>query len=410
MRRAPSARRARRGSSAGRIRDSRWRNRSPESAAAAPPPAARTRATASASRLPWPQISTAGVAHRRLDPVMSRSHYLCCMPPGRIRQLPAHDPARPPRSAAAALRRPGRSTRCSARCRRCSARVPHPVVLAGRAIALVRPPPQPPSRGERRAAGARHPHRRSCWSASPAALGWASRSVLCRDAADRLRWSRRWSIAVLLAQRSLYDHVAAVGAALLHGGARRRAGWRSAISSAAIPASLDGPWRRARRDRIASPRISATAWWRRRSGTLLLGLPGLFAYKMANTLDSMIGHRSAALPRLRLGGGAARRSAQPACRRALAGAADRRRGGVRPRHVGAARRAHHAARRAASTARPMPAGPRRRWPARSASRSPGRGAMPRAIGRRPVARRRHARSATARRHRPRAAAVLPSPA
>jgi adenosylcobinamide-phosphate synthase len=26
---------------------------------------------------------------------------------------------------------------------------------------------------------------------------------------------------------------------------------------------------------------------------LVLGLPGLFAYKMANTLDSMIGHRSA---------------------------------------------------------------------------------------------------------------------
>ena len=37
---------------------------------------------------------------------------------------------------------------------------------------------------------------------------------------------------------------------------------------------------------------------------LLLGLPGLFAYKMANTLDSMIGHRS---PRYRSFGWAAAR-------------------------------------------------------------------------------------------------------
>ncbi len=37
---------------------------------------------------------------------------------------------------------------------------------------------------------------------------------------------------------------------------------------------------------------------------LLLGLPGLFAYKMANTLDSMIGHRS---PRYRAFGWAAAR-------------------------------------------------------------------------------------------------------
>jgi adenosylcobinamide-phosphate synthase len=37
---------------------------------------------------------------------------------------------------------------------------------------------------------------------------------------------------------------------------------------------------------------------------LLLGLPGLFAYKMANTLDSMIGHRT---PRYRSFGSAAAR-------------------------------------------------------------------------------------------------------
>ncbi len=34
--------------------------------------------------------------------------------------------------------------------------------------------------------------------------------------------------------------------------------------------------------------VVAPAFW-----YILLGLPGMFAYKMVNTLDSMIGHRSA---------------------------------------------------------------------------------------------------------------------
>ena len=52
---------------------------------------------------------------------------------------------------------------------------------------------------------------------------------------------------------------------------------------------------------------------------LLLGLPGLFAYKMANTLDSMIGHQTAALSQLWLGGGALRRCSSTWCRRGSAG-------------------------------------------------------------------------------------------
>ncbi len=66
--------------------------------------------------------------------------------------------------------------------------------------------------------------------------------------------------------------------------------------------------------------MTLTAWHERRSKSLaenfsdgvvapvfwylLLGLPGLFAYKMANTLDSMIGHRT---PRYRSFGWAAAR-------------------------------------------------------------------------------------------------------
>ena len=48
-----------------------------------------------------------------------------------------------------------------------------------------------------------------------------------------------------------------------------------------------------------SDAVGAPASW-----YLLLGLPGLFAYKMANTLDSMIGHRT---PRYRSFGWAAAR-------------------------------------------------------------------------------------------------------
>src|SRR5580698_1516674 len=57
------------------------------------------------------------------------------------------------------------------------------------------------------------------------------------------------------------------------------------------PASLDGPGvARAAIESLAenfSDGVVAPAFW-----YLVTGLPGMFAYKMANTLDSMIGHKS----------------------------------------------------------------------------------------------------------------------
>ena len=109
-------------------------------------------------------------------------------------------------------------------------------------------------------------------------------------------------IAVLVAQRSLYEHVAAVAKALNSGGlAAGRRAVRHIVGR--DPASLDAHGVvRAAIESLAenfSDGVVAPAFW-----YLLLGLPGLFAYKMTNTLDSMIGHRS---PRYRSFGWAAAR-------------------------------------------------------------------------------------------------------
>ncbi|HWZ67917.1 MAG TPA: adenosylcobinamide-phosphate synthase CbiB [Stellaceae bacterium] len=97
-------------------------------------------------------------------------------------------------------------------------------------------------------------------------------------------------MAVLVAQRSLYDHVAAVAEALDAGGlAAGRAAVRHIVGR--DPMSLDTHGvARAAIESLAenfSDGVVAPVFW-----YLLLGLPGLFAYKMANTFDSMIGHRT----------------------------------------------------------------------------------------------------------------------
>lgn len=105
-------------------------------------------------------------------------------------------------------------------------------------------------------------------------------------------WTYGWigtaiAAAILLSARSLYDHVAAVGAAFDRGIDAARTAVARIVGR--DPAGLDEA-------RICSAAVEslaenfsdgvvAPAFW-----FALLGLPGLFAYKAINTADSMIGH------------------------------------------------------------------------------------------------------------------------
>ncbi len=177
--------------------------------------------------------------------------------------------------------------------------VPHPVVLAGRAIAffdrkLNRETRSEASRRERGIVTV------VVLVGGAALLGLfverVCRGSLVGAAVEALL------IALLVAQRSLYEHVAAVAAALADGGLD---GGREAVRHIVgrDPMSLDAHGvARAAIESLAenfSDGVVAPVFW-----YLLLGLPGLFAYKMANTLDSMIGHRT---PRYRAFGWAAAR-------------------------------------------------------------------------------------------------------
>jgi adenosylcobinamide-phosphate synthase len=165
--------------------------------------------------------------------------------------------------------------------------IPHPVVLAGRAIAFFdrKLNREVRSEGSRRERGIITV---IVLVGSAAFFGLlvqrACRGSLLGAAVEIM------IIAVLVAQRSLFDHVAAVAKALDRGGL---AGGRDAVRHIVgrDPMSLDVHGvARAAIESLAenfSDGVIAPVFW-----YLLLGLPGLFAYKMANTLDSMIGHRT----------------------------------------------------------------------------------------------------------------------
>ncbi len=106
-----------------------------------------------------------------------------------------------------------------------------------------------------------------------------------------LGWLVEASIAsILIAQRSLHDHVARVAAGLERQGLE---GGRVAVAMIVgrDPQSLDeGGVARAAIESAAenfSDGVVAPAFW-----FAVLGLPGLVAYKVINTADSMLGHMS----------------------------------------------------------------------------------------------------------------------
>jgi len=167
-------------------------------------------------------------------------------------------------------------------------RVPHPVVLCGKLVALadrhLNRPGRPP--WQRRALGVAFV---LALVAAAAAVGLVLRGAL--RSSPWLAPLEAVVAAMLLAGRSLHDHVAAVGRALRRGGVTdgRRVVARIVGRD---PARLDeaGVVRAAietlaenASDGVVAPALAY----------LVLGLPGLLAYKAVNTADSMIGHRNA---------------------------------------------------------------------------------------------------------------------
>jgi adenosylcobinamide-phosphate synthase len=167
-------------------------------------------------------------------------------------------------------------------------RLPHPIVLMGAAIGaldrLLNDERQSP--GGRRLAGV----------ASIAALVVVSGGAgYLADAGLRRIPGGEFLIAIIaaifIAQRSLYDHVARVHAAFSEGGL---AAARDAVAMIVgrEPSTLDesGVCRAAIESCAEnfSDGVVAPVFW-----LALFGLPGLLIYKMVNTADSMIGHRTA---------------------------------------------------------------------------------------------------------------------
>ena len=120
-----------------------------------------------------------------------------------------------------------------------------------------------------------------------AAAGWAVTHY-----AARLGWG--WLaelalVAMLLAQRDMADHMVRVARALDRGAEPARDAVRHIVGRDLRTLDEHGIARAAIESGAEnySDGVVAPAFW-----YLLLGLPGLLAYKAINTMDSMIGHRS----------------------------------------------------------------------------------------------------------------------
>ncbi len=166
-------------------------------------------------------------------------------------------------------------------------RVPHPVVLIGRAIewldAKLNEDDAPFAARRRNGVAAI-----ALLSLAALFVGWI---VEARIGTGRLGLAvEAVIVAVLLAQKSLVDHVAAVERALRIDGV---AGGRKAVAQIVgrdVSVLDEAGVARAAIESAAenfADGVVAPAFW-----FLLLGLPGLLLYKVVNTANSMIGHRS----------------------------------------------------------------------------------------------------------------------
>ena len=166
-------------------------------------------------------------------------------------------------------------------------KVPHPVVVIGKVIAWADRHFNRENDGPRR--------RRTAGVALMVALVAAALLVggIIQEALLWLPLGWLWLAIVMsafIAQRSLYGHVADVARAIEVSGLE---GGRLAVAKIVgrDPNRLDRAGvSRAAIESLAenfSDAVVAPAFW-----ALLLGLPGLIAYKAINTADSMIGHRS----------------------------------------------------------------------------------------------------------------------
>lgn len=120
------------------------------------------------------------------------------------------------------------------------------------------------------------------------AIGWALSALLAASGVGIAL--EAFVVAVLIAQRSLYDHVADVARGLEQGGV---AGGREAVAHIVgrDPNSLDeaGVVRAAiesTAENFADGVVAPALWY------LIAGLPGILVYKLINTADSMIGHKT----------------------------------------------------------------------------------------------------------------------
>lgn len=167
-------------------------------------------------------------------------------------------------------------------------RFPHPVVIFGKAISVF------DARLNRQTLSARHRRRNGVISivlllAASALTGVVLHHVFALLGPFGLLVEAVFA-AIFLAQKSLSDHVRAVAVGLRQQGL---AGGRLAVSMIVgrDPNTLDAPAVcRAAIESLAenfSDGVVAPVFW-----YAVLGLPGLLAYKMLNTADSMIGHKS----------------------------------------------------------------------------------------------------------------------